>query len=76
LGVRSNSTPINHKKFLTEPIGPPYIELANLDFEILILNSIELLRITITLQVRYTRCYIHSRGDTYFDRIQNFLVIF
>jgi hypothetical protein len=38
------------------------MELENLDFEILILNSIELLGclnhvITITLQIRYTGCY-------------------
>jgi hypothetical protein len=47
---------------LTEPIGPPYMELEYLDFEILILNSIELLGclnhvITITLRIIYTGCY-------------------
>jgi hypothetical protein len=62
LGVRSNSTPINSKNLLTEPIGPHYMKLENLDFETLILNSIELLWclnhvVTRTLRIRYTGCY-------------------
>jgi hypothetical protein len=40
LGVRSNLTPINSKNLLTETIGPHYMELENLDSEILVLNSI------------------------------------
>jgi hypothetical protein len=44
------------------------VELKNLDFEILILNSIELLGclnhvITITLQIRYTGCYSPYRYE-------------
>jgi hypothetical protein len=47
---------------MTEPIDPHYMKLENLDFEILILNSIELLGclnhvIIITLWIRYTECY-------------------
>jgi hypothetical protein len=47
---------------MTESIDPHYMKLENLDFEILILNSIELLGclnhvIIITLWIRYTECY-------------------
>jgi hypothetical protein len=61
-GSKSNSTLINSKNLLTEPIDPHYMKLENLDFEIRILNSIELLGclnhvITITLRIRYTGYY-------------------
>jgi hypothetical protein len=61
----SNSTPINSKQLLTDPINSHYTETWNLQIQILILNSIELLGslkyvITIILRIRYIGCYTRS----------------